>query len=103
MLAGIVVATETGLEALVFYLAAYSLMNLAVFVAIVARERETEHGDDIGALEGIGTRTALARLAADDRRAGAGRAAGDLGLHRQALPDRGRPSRPTTPGSGSRS
>ena len=34
MLAGIVVATQTGLEALVFYLAAYCLMNLAVFVVI---------------------------------------------------------------------
>jgi NADH-quinone oxidoreductase subunit N len=54
MLAGIVVATEKGLEALVFYLAAYALMNLAVFAAIVARERETEHGDDIRALDGIG-------------------------------------------------
>jgi NADH-quinone oxidoreductase subunit N len=54
MLAGIVVATETGLEALVFYLAAYCLMNLAIFVVIVARERETEHGDDIQALAGIG-------------------------------------------------
>ena len=31
MLAGVVVATEKGLEALVFYLAAYTLMNLAVF------------------------------------------------------------------------
>src|SRR5919106_355911 len=54
MLAGIVVFTETGLEAMVFYLAAYTLMNLAAFVAVVARERETEHGDDIRALEGIG-------------------------------------------------
>ncbi len=44
MLAGIVVASETGLEALVFYLAAYSLMNLAVFSAIVASERETGAG-----------------------------------------------------------
>jgi len=54
MLAGIVVATETGLEALVFYLAAYCLMNLAIFMVIVARERETELGDDIEALAGIG-------------------------------------------------
>ena len=36
------------------YLAAYALMNLAVFVAIVIRERETEQGDDISALNGIG-------------------------------------------------
>jgi NADH-quinone oxidoreductase subunit N len=54
MLAGIVVATETGLEALIFYLAAYCLMNLAVFVPVVARERETDRGDDMGAVAGIG-------------------------------------------------
>jgi len=54
MLAGVVVFTEVGLEAMVFYLAAYTLMNLAAFVAVVARERETAHGDDIRALEGIG-------------------------------------------------
>ncbi|MGH2955943.1 MAG: NADH-quinone oxidoreductase subunit N [Solirubrobacterales bacterium] len=54
ILAGIVVANETGVEALVFYLAAYCLMNLAVFAAIVARERETPYGDDIEALAGIG-------------------------------------------------
>ncbi|HEX6586446.1 MAG TPA: NADH-quinone oxidoreductase subunit N [Solirubrobacterales bacterium] len=61
MLAGIVVASETGLEALVFYLAAYTLMNLAIFVVVVARERETDRGDDIEALAGIGrTRPLLA-------------------------------------------
>jgi NADH-quinone oxidoreductase subunit N len=54
MLAGVVVATEKGLEALVFYLAAYALMNLAVFAVVVARERETEHGDDIESVAGIG-------------------------------------------------
>ncbi len=54
MLAGIVVASEIGLEALVFYLAAYTLMNLAIFPVIVARERESEHGDDIKSFEGIG-------------------------------------------------
>jgi NADH-quinone oxidoreductase subunit N len=54
MLAGVVVFSEKGVEALVFYLAAYCLMNLAVFVAVVARERETPFGDDIRAVEGIG-------------------------------------------------
>ncbi|HEX5821008.1 MAG TPA: NADH-quinone oxidoreductase subunit N [Solirubrobacterales bacterium] len=54
MLAGVVVATETGLKALVFYLAAYVLMNLAVFAVIVARERETSQGDHIEAVAGIG-------------------------------------------------
>ncbi|MDX6615311.1 MAG: NADH-quinone oxidoreductase subunit [Solirubrobacterales bacterium] len=61
MLAGIVVANETGLEALVFYLAAYCLMNLAVFGVVIARERESGRGDDISAFEGIGrTRPILA-------------------------------------------
>jgi NADH-quinone oxidoreductase subunit N len=54
MLAGIVVATEKGLEALVFYLAAYTLMNLSVFAVIVARERESGRADDIVAVAGIG-------------------------------------------------
>ena len=89
MLAGIVVATEIGLEALVFYLAAYALMNLAVFVTIVARERETERGDDIRALRGNRPHPPMARMAADDRHPGAGRSACDLGVHRQALSDRG--------------
>ena len=54
MLGGLVVATEAGVNALVFYLAAYALMNLAAFAVIVARERETGYGDDVGAVEGIG-------------------------------------------------
>jgi NADH-quinone oxidoreductase subunit N len=54
MLAGVVVASQTGLEALVFYLAVYCLMNLAVFMVVLVRERETPYGDDIQALEGIG-------------------------------------------------
>jgi NADH-quinone oxidoreductase subunit N len=54
MLAGVVVASEIGLEALVFYLAAYTLMNLAIFAVVIARERETDRGDDIQALAGIG-------------------------------------------------
>ena len=54
MLAGVVVATRLGLQATVFYLAVYLLMNLAAFSVIVARERETAEGDDIRALEGLG-------------------------------------------------
>jgi NADH-quinone oxidoreductase subunit N len=54
MLGGVVVATESGTSALVFYLAAYAFMNLAAFAVIVARERETAFGDDIRALQGLG-------------------------------------------------
>ena len=54
ILGGLVVATEAGVNALVFYLAAYTFMNLAAFAVIVARERETPFGDDIRALRGLG-------------------------------------------------
>ena len=61
ILVGIVVASQTGVEALVFYLAAYTLMNLAAFAVVVVRERETAFGDDIRAVEGLGAeRPALA-------------------------------------------
>ena len=54
MLGGLVVASEAGVNALVFYLAAYTLMNMAAFAVIVARERETPYGDDIKSVEGLG-------------------------------------------------
>ena len=61
MLAGVVVATRLGLQAAVFYIAVYLVMNLAAFAVIVARERETPLGDDIASLNGIGaTRPLLA-------------------------------------------
>ena len=61
MLVGVVVATEAGISALVFYLAAYALMNLAAFAVIALRERETGFGDDIRSVEGLGAeRPALA-------------------------------------------
>jgi NADH-quinone oxidoreductase subunit N len=54
MLAGVVVSTRLGVQATVFYLIAYAVMNLAAFAVIVARERETELGDDISSLYGLG-------------------------------------------------
>jgi NADH-quinone oxidoreductase subunit N len=61
MLAGVVVASKLGIQATVFYLAVYLAMNVAAFAVIVARERETTLGDDIGAVAGIGSsRPALA-------------------------------------------
>jgi NADH-quinone oxidoreductase subunit N len=61
MLAGVVVASRIGLQATIFYIAAYLVMNLAAFAVIVARERETPLGDDIASLNGIGaTRPLLA-------------------------------------------
>lgn len=55
MLAGVVVATQLGISATVFYLAAYVVMNLAAFAVVIIRERESVHGDDIQALSGLGS------------------------------------------------
>jgi NADH-quinone oxidoreductase subunit N len=54
MLAGVLVSTRLGVQATVFYLAVYLFMNMAAFAVIVARERETDLGDDISALAGLG-------------------------------------------------
>jgi len=59
VLGGLVVASEMGISALVFYLAGYLFMNLAAFAAIVARERETAFGDDIAAVRGLGAERPL--------------------------------------------
>ncbi|HEU5064226.1 MAG TPA: NADH-quinone oxidoreductase subunit N [Solirubrobacterales bacterium] len=59
MLGGVVVVSEEGTSALVFYLAAYAFMNLAAFAVIVARERETVFGDDIRAVRGLGAERPL--------------------------------------------
>jgi NADH-quinone oxidoreductase subunit N len=59
MLAGVLVSTKLGVQATVFYLIAYAVMNLAAFAVIVARERETGLGDDISSLYGLGADRAL--------------------------------------------
>jgi NADH-quinone oxidoreductase subunit N len=59
MLGGLVVASSAGVNALVFYLAVYTLMNMAAFAVIVARERETSWGDDIRSVEGLGAERPL--------------------------------------------
>ncbi len=54
MLAGVVVSTQLGVRATVFYLAVYLFMNMAAFAVIVARERETDLGDSVQAVAGLG-------------------------------------------------
>jgi len=54
ILGGLVVASEAGVNAIVFYLAAYAFMNLAAFAVVIARERETVFGDHIDAVRGLG-------------------------------------------------
>jgi NADH-quinone oxidoreductase subunit N len=61
IMVGLVAASQGGVNALVFYLAAYTLMNLAAFAVIVIRERESGLGDDIRSVQGLGReRPALA-------------------------------------------
>ena len=49
-----VVGSALGVRATVFYLAAYLAMNVAAFAVVIARERVSEHGDDIASLENLG-------------------------------------------------
>jgi NADH-quinone oxidoreductase subunit N len=55
LLAGVVVGTTLGLQATAFYLAVYLLMNVAAFSVVVARERVSEHGDDLASIQDLGT------------------------------------------------
>jgi NADH-quinone oxidoreductase subunit N len=55
LLAGVIVASRLGIQATVFYLAIYVLMNMAAFAVIAARERETPYGDDLRSIAGLGT------------------------------------------------
>jgi NADH-quinone oxidoreductase subunit N len=54
LLAGVVVGTRLGVQATAFYLAVYLLMNVAAFAVVIARERVSEHGDDLSSLSDLG-------------------------------------------------
>jgi NADH-quinone oxidoreductase subunit N len=56
MLSGVVVGTRLGVQATVFYLIGYLLMNIAGFAVIVAAQRERPDGDSVVALAGLGAR-----------------------------------------------
>ena len=59
IMGGVVVSTRLGASATIFYLIVYLLMNIAAFAVIIARERETHHGDDIDAVAGLGSQRPL--------------------------------------------
>jgi NADH-quinone oxidoreductase subunit N len=54
ILAGVVVSSQLGVSATVFYLAVYLPMNMAAFAVIIARERESTLGDSIQSVAGLG-------------------------------------------------
>jgi NADH-quinone oxidoreductase subunit N len=61
LLSGVIVGTQLGAEATVFYLVVYLAMNVAAFAVVVARERTRGEGDDLAAFAGLGrTQPALA-------------------------------------------
>ncbi|MEX1141364.1 MAG: NADH-quinone oxidoreductase subunit N [Thermoleophilaceae bacterium] len=53
LLVGVVVGTTLGIQATAFYLAAYLVMNVAAFAVVIARERVSEHGDDLESLRDL--------------------------------------------------
>jgi len=59
LLAGVVVGTSLGVQATAFYLAVYLFMNVAAFAVVIARERVSEHGDDIASLRELGRASPL--------------------------------------------
>ena len=59
LMAGVIVSTQLGAAATVFYLAVYLMMNLAAFAVIIARERSSPLGDDIDAVAGLGSSNPL--------------------------------------------
>ena len=63
ILAGVVVVTPLGIQAVLFYLAVYLLANMAAFAVVTLRERETAEGDDLSAMRGLGAQRPLAALA----------------------------------------
>jgi len=54
LLAGVIVATQLGAKATVFYLVVYLAMNLAAFAVVVARERIEGESDDLASFAGLG-------------------------------------------------
>jgi NADH-quinone oxidoreductase subunit N len=54
LLAGVIVGSQLGAKATVFYLVVYLAMNLAAFAVVVARERVSPEGDDLAAFAGLG-------------------------------------------------
>ncbi len=93
LLAGVVVGTRLGLQAVCFYLIAYLFMNVAAFAVVTARERVSEHGDGAGVAARPGRGEPVAGLAHDHRDAVAGRLPRHRRLHREVLFDRRRRGR----------
>ncbi|MDQ6803932.1 MAG: NADH-quinone oxidoreductase subunit N [Actinomycetota bacterium] len=56
MLAGVVVGTQLGIDATIYYILTYLPVNIAAFAVIVSRQRQRTGGEDISALAGLGSR-----------------------------------------------
>jgi NADH-quinone oxidoreductase subunit N len=56
MLAGVIVATQLGVNATVLYLGLYLFMNLTAFAVIIAVQQQRPDGDELSGLAGLGAR-----------------------------------------------
>jgi NADH-quinone oxidoreductase subunit N len=56
MLAGVVIGSQLGVDATIYYILTYLPVNIAAFAVIVARQRQRAGGEDISALAGLGAR-----------------------------------------------
>jgi NADH-quinone oxidoreductase subunit N len=63
LLAGFVVATSLGVEALVFYLIVYAVMTIAAFAVVTENERTTVEGDRYSGFAGLGSRRPVLAVA----------------------------------------
>ena len=63
ILVGVVVVTDLGIQAVLFYLAVYLLANMAAFAVVTLRERETGDADDMAALRGLAAQRPAAAVA----------------------------------------
>jgi NADH-quinone oxidoreductase subunit N len=54
VLIGIASGSMAGIEAVLYYLVAYTAMTMAAFAVVVMREREVLDGDQVNALRGLG-------------------------------------------------
>ncbi len=88
LLAGVVVGTQLGLQATAFYLAGYLAMNLTAFAVVVARERVSEHGDDLSSVENLGRAQPWLAWPMTIAMLSLAGLPGHRGLHREVLFDR---------------
>lgn len=63
MLLGFCVFEKAGVDAILFYIVTYALMNLGAFLVVAAVAERSKNGEDISAYQGLGARAPVLALA----------------------------------------